>query len=326
MKFLKPTSELWLRMSHNIDNLLCISPYNIRIDKGEISFHPLTINHTRFLIFRIILLEFIFVAPITPKIPEWIGQKTIIRYVYTFCTFSLHMFILLNYFLTVKNNTCTLKTLNNIVKVWKTLENNTTFYQTLLLKRIYFYELLFMFIMLIIFLQQDYLREIAWQDTLAFTCSEILVLKIIFQKMQILLYIFYLFKTLNYKSKNGEIQFIDKAMILYHKINQITKQTNQYNGLFFLIITVNSFTWLIYNSYKFVVISLYQDFNLRTLVSFYLCFTWTGIQVFHLGTIVVTCQKVVDASNNFKFAINGNFNNLCVFQKINISKKVIISL
>lgn len=255
---------------------------------------------------RIILFELMFMLPVVPRIKLYLKKLTIIRVVYLSSTLSLHIILVINWFMTIKYVKNDVKIINTLIKIWQQVNPERTNIKVKYINRkIYLYEIYSFTLLIIILCHQDYVRG-RFFDTLSYTFFELLLLKSIYQKVNVLFLLSSIFKDLNKKITTDMNTFEDFQFFIniYNQLIAIGKKLNQINGYYFLAVSLNSFIWLTYNLYKFVVINVlsFEKFpTLNVSMSIYLSCTWTGLQIFHFTFVVIGCCLVEATANEFTY-------------------------
>lgn len=291
---------------------MCCSTYTYKFTETAIKYYV----QRSFIYFylRILLFLLMFFWPTKAVLMQFINNLSILRAVFLSSTISLHTIMFINYFKKTKYVKNEVKLMNRMITIWEKLNSlNQSVKERLINRKAYFFEIFSLTIIIIILCHQDYERK-RFKDTLSYTFYELLLLKSIYQKVNILSLLATIFDDLNKESEDvATIEELHSLTSTYNDLVRLGREINKSNGLYCLTVTLNTFIWTTYNLYKFIVITLLSFSKFPTLnvkMSMYLSFTWTFLQLFHITLMVIACDRVHMKANRFIFAFGDIVNRL----------------
>lgn len=291
-----------LILSHRINKILCLSLVSFKRTSAGVKFCEEPV--TWFYVLRFILYMVMFTVGKLPRYIIYFNNLWIVRLVYVVATFILYFYLFYEFYLTITKRKNFANIMNGIVKIYRDLKLNDEAY----FKIFILYEFCFISAVALVLIHQDYMRENLW-DTFGYTLPEILCLKSIFLKAFLIAFFNRALLGLNAKAKTCGILHMEKLTKTYQKLIYMAKEINELYGLTYLIISVQTFIWTIYNLYKIII--LYQNYlkfpSPNITMSWCLSVVWIFLHAYHLTKIIYFCNKIQENASDFKSIINARF-------------------
>lgn len=304
MKLSLSTNRIPCIFFYSVGYLIGIMPYKLKFGL-DLEVHFCVPECNTFFFIRIIFYELLFFSVIIPRLTTILTNINILRSVFIVSTISVQTLLMLNYYILISKREEYVKMLNNILNLWRCVSKSKNFTYLFMNQRIYVYEIIFTIMVSTILLLQDLLAH-QWQDAISYTLVEIFILQSIFEKINILYLLHTVMKELNLTRKKYffvNVNSLSKNVCLFkYLFSSFTK----INCWFFLNLSFNTFIWVTYNTYKFIIMTIFEFSKFPTKnvkMSFVVSWTWTLLHIFQLVTLIVIFEKIGNEIKNFRFSL-----------------------